>query len=77
MIKNFFIVAFREFRRNKVFAFINILGLSIGISATLVIYLIVHHEFSYEQLNQVESLRTSSQLVTGDWHQATHWQVQD
>ena len=49
MFKNFFIVAFREFRRNKVFAFINILGLSIGISAALVIYLIVHHEFSYEQ----------------------------
>lgn len=49
MIKNFFIIAFRELRRSKVFAFINILGLSIGISAALVIYLIVQHEFSYER----------------------------
>jgi len=52
MIKNFFIVAFRELRRSKVFAFINILGLSIGISAALVIYLIVQHEFSYERFWQ-------------------------
>src|SRR5437763_7602436 len=48
MLKNFFLVAFREIRRNKVFALINVLGLSIGISAALVIFLIVQHEFSYE-----------------------------
>jgi predicted permease len=48
MLKNFFLVAIREIRRNKVFALINILGLSIGISAALVIFLIVQHEFSYE-----------------------------
>jgi putative ABC transport system permease protein len=49
MLKNFFVIAVREFKRNKVFALINILGLSIGISAALVIYLIVHHELSYEK----------------------------
>jgi hypothetical protein len=48
MLKNYFLVALRNFRRNKIFALINILGLSIGISASLVIYLIVHHELSYE-----------------------------
>jgi len=48
MFKNYFITALRNFRRFKVFSVINILGLSIGISAALVIYLIVHYEFSYE-----------------------------
>ena len=31
---------------------INIAGLAIGISASLVIYLIVHHEFSYEKFQK-------------------------
>lgn len=49
MFKNFFSITFRNFRRNKVFTTINIAGLAIGISASLVIYLIVYHEFSYEK----------------------------
>lgn len=42
-------VAFRNFARHKLFTGINILGLAIGISAALVIFLIVQHEFSYEK----------------------------
>ena len=48
MFKNYFIVAFRNFWRKKIFSVINIAGLAIGISAALVIYLIVQYEFSYE-----------------------------
>ncbi|MFT3705376.1 MAG: ABC transporter permease [Agriterribacter sp.] len=48
MFKNHFIVAFRNFWHNKVFSIINILGLSIGISAALVIFLIVYYEKSYD-----------------------------
>jgi putative ABC transport system permease protein len=49
MLKNYFITAFRNFWRNKVFASINVLGLSIGISAALIIFLIVQYEFSYDK----------------------------
>ena len=52
MFKNYLIVAFRNFWRKKVFSVINIAGLAIGISAALVIYLIVHYEFSYEKFQQ-------------------------
>ena len=52
MIRNYFLIATRNFLRNKVFSLINILSLAIGISASLVIYLIVHHEFSYEKFWQ-------------------------
>lgn len=48
MFKIFFSTAFRNAWRSKVFTAINILGLSIGISAALVIFLIVYHEFSYD-----------------------------
>lgn len=52
MFKNYFTIAFRKFRRNKFFSFINISGLAIGISASLIIYLIVQHEFSYEKFQK-------------------------
>ncbi len=52
MLKNYFIVALRNFWKNRVVAFINIAGLAIGISAALVIYLIVHYEFSFEKFRK-------------------------
>jgi putative ABC transport system permease protein len=52
MIKNYFITAIRSFWRNKVFSLINVLGLSIGISAALVIFLIVYYELSYDKFEQ-------------------------
>ncbi len=52
MFKSYFTIAFRKFRRNKFFSFINIAGLGIGISTSLVIYLIVQHEFSYEKFQK-------------------------
>ncbi len=52
MLKNYFVTAFRNFWRNKIFSLINILGLSIGISAALVIYLIVHYDFSFDKFEK-------------------------
>lgn len=49
MIKNYFITAFRNFWRNKSLSAINVLGLSIGISAALVIFLMVYYEMSYDR----------------------------
>ncbi len=46
MIRNYFKIALRNFWNNKVLSLINILGLSIGISAALVIFLIVAYEFA-------------------------------
>jgi ABC-type antimicrobial peptide transport system permease subunit len=48
MLKNYFITALRNFRRNKAFTLINVLGLSVGISAALVIFLIVRYDLSFE-----------------------------
>jgi len=51
MIKNYFKIAFRSFRKHKLFTLINIVGLSIGISAALVIYLIVNFDFSFDKFH--------------------------
>lgn len=42
-------IALRNIWRNKVFTLINISGLTLGISAALVIFLIVNHEYNYEE----------------------------
>src|SRR5579871_54343 len=52
MIKNYLIVALRNIRRNKIFSLINILGLSIGISASLVIFLIVQYHYSFDRFEK-------------------------
>ncbi|HMI63305.1 MAG TPA: FtsX-like permease family protein, partial [Puia sp.] len=52
MLKNYFIAAIRNFRRNKLFSLINVLGLSIGISASLIIYLVVHYDFSFDRFEK-------------------------
>lgn len=52
MIKNYFKTAFRHISRHKLFSVINISGLAIGISASLIIYLIVDHELGYEKFQK-------------------------
>jgi putative ABC transport system permease protein len=52
MLKNYFLVALRNFWRNKAFSAINILGLAIGISASLVIFLIVDYDFTFDHFEK-------------------------
>ena len=52
MFKNYFKTAFRNFWHNKIFSLINVLGLSIGISASLVIYLLVNYHFTFDKFEK-------------------------
>lgn len=49
MLKNHFIIAFRNIWREKVFSFLNITGLSVGISCTLILLLYIDNELSYDK----------------------------
>lgn len=49
MIKNNFKIAFRNLWKRKVFSLINIAGLAIGISASLIIYLMVQFDLSFDK----------------------------
>ncbi len=48
MFRTYLTIAYRNFFRHKLFSGIKVLGLSIGISAALVIYLIVSYEFGFD-----------------------------
>ena len=52
MLKNYFLVALRSFWRNKTFSVINILGLSIGVSVSLIIFLLVHYDFTFDKFEK-------------------------
>lgn len=52
MIKNYFKSAFRFLKQNKVFALINISGLSIALAASFIILLFVINELSYDHFQK-------------------------
>ncbi|MBL7738614.1 MAG: ABC transporter permease [Chitinophagaceae bacterium] len=52
MIRNYLLIAFRSFWKHKLFSLINMAGLAIGISAALVIYLLVSYEFSFDTFHR-------------------------
>ena len=48
MIKNYLTTAFRNFQHHKSFTFLNVLGLSLGLAASLLILQYVKYEKSYD-----------------------------
>src|SRR5215813_5555603 len=52
MFKNYFKTAWRTLWKNKIFSLINVLGLAIGISASLVIYLIASYSTSFDKFEK-------------------------
>ena len=52
MFKNHIVFFFRNLQRQKLFSFINLLGLTVSIVSTLVIYLYVRHEFSFDRFHK-------------------------
>jgi putative ABC transport system permease protein len=55
MLKNYFKTAWRFLLKNKAFSVINIIGLAIGISASLVIYLLVNYHFTFDKFEKDNS----------------------
>lgn len=51
MLRNYFIIAIRNFLRQKSYTLINILGLAIGISCCILIYLYIQHERSFDKFH--------------------------
>ncbi|MFC2165033.1 ABC transporter permease [Acidobacteriota bacterium] len=52
MIKNYLKVAVRNLLKHKGYTFINILGLAVGIAASVVIFLYITHEMSYDKFHK-------------------------
>jgi putative ABC transport system permease protein len=52
MIKNYFVLFVRNLTRQKLFSFINLLGLTVSMMSTLLIFLYVRHEFSFDRFHK-------------------------
>lgn len=52
MLRNYLKVALRSIRKNKLYAGLNILGLSIGLASFFIIYLFIQNELSYDQFHE-------------------------
>lgn len=52
MIRNYLKIAFRNFWKHKLFTLINVVGLSIGVSAALVIYLLVQYDLTFDKFHK-------------------------
>jgi putative ABC transport system permease protein len=68
MLKNYFLVAWRGLRKNRVFSVINIAGLAIGLGVCMLITLYVTHELSYDRYNVKADriYRLDADLQVGD-----------
>jgi len=51
MIKNYFVTAWRNMRKNKVFSAINVAGLAIGMAACIIIMVFVFYEKSFDRFH--------------------------
>lgn len=52
MLKNYLLLAFKHMAKQKVFSLINILGLTVGITCCLMIFLYIQHEKSYDTFHK-------------------------
>src|SRR5215471_10098252 len=73
MFKNYFTVALRNLSRNKIYAFINIAGLSIGLACAMLIILYVKDEVSYDRFhaNVDQIYRITTQGINKDGTKGT------
>ncbi|WP_315815866.1 ABC transporter permease [Paraflavitalea speifideaquila] len=71
MIKNYIKTAFRNLWKHKAFSFINIMGLTVGMTACFLIFLYVRFELTYDAFNSkadriyrvVTDLKTPSEVI--------------
>lgn len=71
MLKNYFRIAWRNVARHKVYAFINISGLAVGIAASLLLFTVVKYELSfdtfqpnYKRIYHIASERKNSEGIS-------------
>src|SRR5690349_21912987 len=51
MLRNYILIAIRNIRRNKVYALLNVLGLTVGIAACLLLFVVVRFNQSFDDFH--------------------------
>jgi putative ABC transport system permease protein len=68
MIRNYLVLFIRSLSRQKLFSTINLLGLTVSITSTLLVYLYVSHEFGYDKFhfNSDRLYRVNQTFIWGE-----------
>jgi putative ABC transport system permease protein len=73
MIKNYFKIAFRNLRKNKIFSFINVFGLAIGLTCFMFIVTFIYNELSFDQYpTDAKDIYRINLSVTGNGNVAVY-----
>jgi ABC-type antimicrobial peptide transport system permease subunit len=56
MYKNYFIIAFRNIRRNLSYTFLNVFGLTLGIASCLILFLVVRNELTFDNYSKADRI---------------------
>lgn len=67
MIKNYFKIAWRNILRNKAYSAINVAGLTVGIAACLLIFVVIQYELSFDTFQ--DNYRNIYHIVTQQTHE--------
>lgn len=75
MLKNYLKITLRSFLRNKLYASINLLGLSVGIASFILVYLFVQNQLSYDQgyTDAQRIYRVINHIHFNDKEELTEW----
>jgi putative ABC transport system permease protein len=73
MLKNYLKIAWRNMMRNKISSFINISGLSIGITCVLMIVLFIQNELAYDRFHK-NANRIYQVILNGNMGGQESWQ---
>ncbi len=83
MFKNYFIIAYRNLWRHKIFSFINIAGLSIGLACCMLIFLYAKDEITFDrfhkkqhQIYRLTALITDPEGSSDPWKSGSTGMVQ-
>lgn len=74
MIRNYFKTAWRNLKKSKAFSFINIMGLTVGLTASFLIFLYITFELSYDTFHNkadriyrvVADIKTPTETINSD-----------
>lgn len=71
MLRNYIIVIWRNLLRNKLFSFIHILGLTMGLACALFLIIVIKYEYSFdkfhEKIDRIYLLRKTIHMETMDY----------
>ena len=67
MLRNYLKIAWRSLMKNKTFSFINIFGLSVGLTCCMLISIYLYHEVSYDKYHKnIDQLYQLATTFVGD-----------